>query len=100
MAQDANNLLTKYNINVKGAGEPVDVEFRKRQNKVALVFTGVHTVDAMSEASAKLAEALPERLKDSVSYGVTGGEFTVSMPVGTYEQLTGQNFNRGMVPEV
>jgi hypothetical protein len=54
----------------------------------------------MSEDSAKLAEATPERLKDSVSYGTNGGEFTVSMPVGIYEQLTGQKLNRGMVPEV
>lgn len=100
MTEDANNLLVKHNINVKGAGDRVDVEFRKRQNKVALVFTGVHTIDAMQTASEELAKAIPERLRDSVSYGVTGGEFTVSMPVGTYEALTGQKFNRGAAQEV
>jgi hypothetical protein len=95
MTEDANNLLTKYGIDVEGAGERVDVEFSQRRNKVALVFTGVHTADAAQTASKKLAEALPERLKESVSYGFIGNEFTVSMPVGTYEQLTGQKFDRG-----
>lgn len=97
---DPNNLLTKYNIDVKGAGEPVDVEFKKRANKVALVFTGVQTVDAIQAAADKLATALPERVAGNVSYGVTGGELTVSMPVGTYEELTGQKLDRGRVTQV
>lgn len=97
---DPNNLLQKYNINVKGSEGRVDVEWRTRQNKVALVFTGVHTVDAMQQAADQLKAAMPERLGSTVSFAVTGGEFTVGMPVGTYEQLTGQKFDRGRVANV
>lgn len=100
MSNDANNLLTKYNIDVAGAGDRVDIEFRKKTSSVALVFTGVHTVDAMNTASSQLTEALPERLKNTVSYGVSGGEFTVLMPVGTYEALTMQKLDRGKVTQI
>jgi hypothetical protein len=96
---DDNNLLVKYGITVKGSTERVDVEFRKRSNQVALVFTGVHTAGAMEVASVALTKAIPSRLASNVTFGVTGGEFTVLMPVGTYEELTGQKFDRGRAQE-
>lgn len=49
----------------------------------------------MKTASEKLTTALPEHLAKTVSYGATGGGFTVSMPVGVYEELMGQKFERG-----
>jgi len=97
---DPNNLLVKYGIVVKGSEGPVGVEFRRRSNQVALVFTGVHTVDAMNTASGELSKKIPSRLTTSISFGVTGGEFTVLMPVGIYEELTGQKFDRGAAQQV
>lgn len=89
MTKDTNNLLQNYGIKVKGSDERVDVELRNSGNSVNLIFTGVHTTDAMNDASILLTKALPERLKGNVTFGVTGGEFTVSMSKGTYQELTG-----------
>jgi|CXWL01.1.fsa_nt_gi hypothetical protein len=87
MTQDTNNLLQKYGIKVRGSDGRVDVE--SNANSVKLIFTDVCTIDAMEDASKQISKALPERLKGNVTFGVTGGCFTVSMSKGTYQELTG-----------
>jgi hypothetical protein len=97
---DTNNLLARHGINVKGADERVDVRWKAIHNEVAIIFTGVQTLGAMQEAADRLRLAIPERLGKTLNFGETGGEFTVAMPVGTYEQLTGNRFDRGKVPNL
>jgi hypothetical protein len=89
------NLLAEFAPEVKGSGNLTDNVVSLDKNRVSLYYGDIHTTTGSERASEAILEKIPERHRDKLEFRSAGASFVVSMPVSTYEELSGQKLPVG-----
>jgi hypothetical protein len=92
---DPVNLVGQYAPEVSGSANLTDGVLQLDKKRVTLAYDDIHTTSGMQDAHAAIMANAPDRHKNKLTTSVQGGSFVLSMPLGTYQELSGQKIPLG-----